>query len=542
MNKFGFQTQSGTAPDWHLIDFTRAAAVLLYGNALNLDMARLVRQRSPQTLILLRAPAWDWYVDTVWTMDFARECARVVQPFLAAGLCDAVLSPNEPVVKNVEEAKRLNECQVLFSNFVHSNLGVDVVAYNFSVGNPDYPLVEHLRTGAESAEYIGLHCYGYSYPDYRLGTAAEHYALRYRRFMQLLGVSRRVIVTETGIDTRDGGYKSPRAYESGIRVGDLLDDLKWQQQRANEDDYLAACILFGAGMEGSLIKWKSFDVLDDPGHHQAFRSFVSGLEPVTAKITPGVPTIPPPDPEPEPEPPAGGAMNPSDLVASIPALLKKAAEQKLGAALSGEVYFDSNGKRYVRQVFAGGVVVTQEGQWALSQIEVRDALTGQPIMAPPSPPPTDTPPPSDFVFPPALTAIGAVGVPGVPVAGLPFYRLNGASVRRGISAFMVVTVFSHGAPKIGAKVVNLFPDGNGEVVETDGSGNARFQFGASSAFTTPGTGPFTVFVADDSAFKDFDAVPKRVVYQQRLSDVVKSLGDFQGEHTEIYMQLIEQEA
>lgn len=146
-----------------------------------------------------------------------------------------------------------------------------------------------------------------------------------------------------------------------------------------------------------------------------------------------------------------------------------------------------------------------------------------------------------FVFPRALAEIGALGEAGAPVPAQPFYRLSGASVRRGISAFMVVTVFSRGTPKIGAKVVNLFPDGNGEVIETDGSGNARFQFGASSAFTTPGTGPFTIFVADDSAFKDSDSVPKRVVFQQRLSDVVKSLGDFRGEHTEIFMQFVEED-
>ena len=146
-----------------------------------------------------------------------------------------------------------------------------------------------------------------------------------------------------------------------------------------------------------------------------------------------------------------------------------------------------------------------------------------------------------FSFPQVLTQVGAVGEEGQPIQGMPFYRLTGATVRQGVSAFMVVTVFSQGAPKISAKVVNLFPDGNGEVIETDGSGNARFQFGASSAFTTPGTGPFTIFIADDGAFKDFDVTPKRVVFSQRLSDIVRSLGDFRGEHTEIFLQFVEQD-
>jgi hypothetical protein len=146
-----------------------------------------------------------------------------------------------------------------------------------------------------------------------------------------------------------------------------------------------------------------------------------------------------------------------------------------------------------------------------------------------------------YQFPSALTAIGAVGEEGQPAAGQPFFRLNGAAVRQGVSAFMVVTVIGKsGTPLIGAKVLNLFPDGNGEILQTDGSGVARFQFGASSAFTNPGTGPFTIFVADDSAFKDSDSIPKRVVFKARLSDIVKSLGDFQGQHTEINIQFVEQ--
>ena len=158
---------------------------------------------------------------------------------------------------------------------------------------------------------------------------------------------------------------------------------------------------------------------------------------------------------------------------------------------------------------------------------------------PPQPdPPGDTMTP--YSFPQNLTDIGAMGDEGAPINGLPFYRLTGAAVRRGVNAFLVVTVLGQsGTPLTGITVINLFPDGNGEIVQTDGSGVARFQFAASSAFTTPGTGPFTALVVDH-ATKDDTSVPKKVTYNKKLSDTVRSLGDFQAEHTEIYLQFTEQ--
>lgn len=154
---------------------------------------------------------------------------------------------------------------------------------------------------------------------------------------------------------------------------------------------------------------------------------------------------------------------------------------------------------------------------------------------PPPPGGTVTP----YKFPDALTAIGAVGEEGKPIANLPFYRITGATVRRGVSAFMVMTVIGkNGAPVIGVTVCNIFPDGKGEVQQTDGAGVVRFQFGPSSAFTTPGTGPFTVFITD-TATKDDDT--KLVIFGKKISDIIHSLGDFQGTHTEIYLQFVEQD-
>lgn len=163
----------------------------------------------------------------------------------------------------------------------------------------------------------------------------------------------------------------------------------------------------------------------------------------------------------------------------------------------------------------------------------------------PVPPPQPDPPGdamTPYSFPQNLTDIGALGDEGTPIAAQPFYRLTGSAVRRGVNAFLVVTVLGQaGAPLTGVTAVNMFPDGNGEIVQTDGGGVARFQFGASSAFTTPGTGPFTLQLVDQ-ATKDNTSIPKKVTLKNKLSDTVRSLGDFQAEHTEIYLQYSEQPA
>ncbi len=126
------------------------------------------------------------------------------------------------------------------------------------------------------------------------------------------------------------------------------------------------------------------------------------------------------------------------------------------------------------------------------------------------------------------------------------YALAGIAVRLGLNAFNVNTFISaNGIPTVGQLVVNMFPDGNGDLPQdTDGSGVARFQYGASSAFTTPGSGPFTVF-ATDQAVKTGGAGtgdPPRVTFGKKMSDVVHSLGDFGGQHTEIYLQFVERGA
>lgn len=215
------------------------------------------------------------------------------------------------------------------------------------------------------------------------------------------------------------------------------------------------------------------------------------------------------------------------------AFVSKAIALNLGVPLGNESRIEINGVKYAFQMFRDAFLWCKEGDWG--NIIAYDPLTAG-VYAPSVQPPVGDIP---YSFPSILTAVGAYGEEGKRTPDQKFYRLTGATVRQGISAFMVITVLGKNAPAIGAKVVNLFPDGNGEVIAADGSGVVRFQFAASSAFTEPGKGPFTVFVADDTAFKDFDSVPKRVVYQFKLSDIVHSLGDYKGEHTEIYLQFQE---
>jgi hypothetical protein len=230
----------------------------------------------------------------------------------------------------------------------------------------------------------------------------------------------------------------------------------------------------------------------------------------------------------------------------VTAFLAKARLLALGYPLADE-YRDlqQDGLMIAGQAFDPGVVLeTLEGQWSLDKIRPFSLITGE-AWSPgvsPSPGPAPKPELMPYTFPPVLATAGALGEEGVPVPGQPFYRLTGAAVRTGSAALVAVTLIGkNGIPLIGGRVVNLFADGSGEVIQTDGSGTARFQLAASPVFSDPGTGPCTVFVADDSTFIDMDNMPNQVVYKAKLSDRVKSLGDFQGARVEIYLQFLEQE-
>lgn len=139
-----------------------------------------------------------------------------------------------------------------------------------------------------------------------------------------------------------------------------------------------------------------------------------------------------------------------------------------------------------------------------------------------------------FAVPPQFVPMGWVATEGKPIAAKPFYRLQpAASFLSGVNVYCQVCVIDQfGRPIVGAKVVTIFPDGsNGAVLTTDAKGCATFNGDANWAFTPPAQPPMLCFIADDSAFKDNDSIPKRVVYKEKWSDEFR-YGDTNAEHTQ----------
>lgn len=523
-NKFAIQTQSGTPPDFGQLDWTRMAAFMFYGNALNEGLVSDVLRWNKHILLIGRAPAWDWYVNPddpdgskFWIQDFARETVRLLLPFAQKGLLHAVASPNEPVISTVQGAVLLNEMQKIFTAYIKAHLffqdgtPMHVVGFSFSVGNPREDLIPYLRESAAGVDYIGLHCYGYSYPDYRFATESAFYSYRYELFMQILGVRKAVLITETGFDTRDGGFKSPRATDAGITIDMLFDDLKAAMQHSQNQDYLKIWCLFGAGMEGNLIKWKSFDVLDsgsldEPQSDRAkFFKFVAGLPPVTARITPlvdGGVIIPPPEGEPMANrkeiawKSIGVDYNPEA------AFYRKALQFNLGKPEGNEVdYIDAQNQNRRLQGYLRGYVDTQEGQWSLDKIKVYDWLTDNEITQPigiPDPTPTPSPIPNPArltVIPPLVTDegdvinLGFTIKPYVPQPGELFYGLVAAGgFKLGQGTQFLVQVVS--AVPYGIPVTHAWDPlrQKSETFLTNGRGETTFVLGPGSDFT-PGEKP-----------------------------------------------------
>jgi murein DD-endopeptidase MepM/ murein hydrolase activator NlpD len=230
----------------------------------------------------------------------------------------------------------------------------------------------------------------------------------------------------------------------------------------------------------------------------------------------------------------GVAFNPAT------AFLQKARSLNLGRAIANEYsYTASDGHIMAGQGFEKAFLECVKGDFAPEHIHAFDWLTGAPyVPVVQTPVPTGNVP-TGFAVPADLIAIGASATEGTPVPGQPFYRLSGASFRSGVSAFCKVSVIGkNGVPAISVQVVNLFPDNNGEILITDGSGVVTFNYGASSAFTPPAPGPFTVFIASGAVKSD--GPPKRVSFASKLSDTIVSLGDPNGTHTECYVQFVQQ--
>lgn len=141
-----------------------------------------------------------------------------------------------------------------------------------------------------------------------------------------------------------------------------------------------------------------------------------------------------------------------------------------------------------------------------------------------------------FVMPEAIRPF-ATATPYIPTEnGEYFYRLSPkAVVVNNVSAFVnIVVLDENNAPEIGVQVVNVRPDGKGEISSTKGNGDVQFNFGPGSAFSNPGQGPYSVFMAL-GATRPEDP-PFFVDWKKILGDRISSLGDWQGNHTEIYLQ------
>lgn len=543
MSKIGVQSQSGTILAFNELMARKPIAYLLLGNAVGLTLARDIRRLSPHSLLLIRAQADNWELTQSFTDDFIDRSLRTADPFQREGLIDFLLPPNEPIVFNDVAARNLNGLMVSVAN-AYKAAGYRTGAYNFSVGNPDYPLWQYLQDGIVASDgWLFLHEYGA--PD--LYRQSEDLALRHRKVLPLLSPAVRSIlkigITECGIDLgigrppdgepTAGGYRNLRKQgdSDDYWINNFLPQMTWWDAELAKDDYVKFCTMFGFAME---TPWNALGF--DPAMFDNDRAkFIAWLG---SGVAPIPPTIPEPEPEPDPMSDALLRLKRAWNSIGVPfnpdaAFFKQAQALKLGYPVGPE-YINVSGKS--GQGFA--VAFLEGDATDVLGAKAYDWLTGAPYV-PPVPPSNgggggNTLPP--FVVPPALISIGANATPGQVPAGNTLYRLTGASVRQGVSAFCrVVVIGVNRLPAVGVQVVNVFPDGNGEILVSDGSGAVQFNYAASSAFSPPAPGPFTVFCAE-GAHKDSDAIPKRVTWQRKISDTVTSLGDPHGEHTEANIQ------
>ena len=135
----------------------------------------------------------------------------------------------------------------------------------------------------------------------------------------------------------------------------------------------------------------------------------------------------------------------------------------------------------------------------------------------------------------ALATIGAV-----VVRTATSYTLARVVVQRAQTPGVILNVYgADGIPEVDLTVAQIRTDGRGEIAKTDSAGHVAFNWGAASAFTQPGAGPIAIGLVE-SASRDEDS--KYVVTGPLLSDQVRSLGDYQGEHIQVYLQFVERGA
>jgi hypothetical protein len=112
-----------------------------------------------------------------------------------------------------------------------------------------------------------------------------------------------------------------------------------------------------------------------------------------------------------------------------------------------------------------------------------------------------------------------------------FYVLSGATnVYNKDAGFEAFVFGADGKPVEGLYIVNLFPDGNGDVPQvTSGAGRVQYSFGTASAYNPPAKGPYKVLVTDNASKSD--PPNPRVSIGAVLSTIVDGIGDVNGTHT-----------
>lgn len=340
MTIIGDQSQSGTIQQLDKLLAKKPLAHLLLGNAVNIGIARFIRERSPSTLILLRAQADNWSLDA-GVIDFAYRSMTIADPFQREGLCDMLFPPNEPIVWNDVDARRLN-AQMVQCAELYSSSGYETGAYNFSVGNPDYPLWPYLEDGIIASNgWLFLHQYGAP----NMQRDAENLSLRHRKVKSLLSprvqAMLKIGITECFIDlgignrppdgeADKGGYRNLRnpADDEMWWIRNLTQQLDWYEGELARDPYVKFVTGFGYAMNEP---WNGlgFDVAKIDTDREFY---------INWKKMGGV-AIPPPNPEPpDPIPPEEPPMpiTPSETISTVPFLVKRAIQLDLGPSIYGE--------------------------------------------------------------------------------------------------------------------------------------------------------------------------------------------------------------
>lgn len=160
---------------------------------------------------------------------------------------------NEPDVSSDDAVRWISRFEVKRMQLLES-IGKKACIGNFSVGNPDYPRWQYFRDAMSYASshghYLGIHEYGPT----SMSDRSDDYSLRHRRVYRDNGFSTPLIITETGID--ENGNPDTGGWRAHTNAGDYFNQLKWYDDRLQEDSYVKGATIFSYG----LYDWNSFEI------------------------------------------------------------------------------------------------------------------------------------------------------------------------------------------------------------------------------------------------------------------------------------------